>query len=393
MSVRKILAVVAIVSAVALPVGVKAIWGEEHKLVEVAPVALQPIHSTVLASGSLVYGNQVQLTSELIGKVDAVLVKEGQHVQAGQILLRLDDHSVQAEVAQQQSAVRIQRIGIDNQQLVVANQERQYQRKRELHAHRMIADAQLDDARFALELAQIQLRNSQEALRQSEALLRQTLERSGKTVIRAPISGTVTAVDIRGGETAVPNQIGVNGSSLLTIANTDSIKAEINVDEADVASVREGQLVTIYTSAYPNQPLHGEVKAVAMSPKRNDKAAFPSGAAPPMSYPVTITVRPVGEVLLRPGMSCRVEIETDNTMRRLAVPLHAVITDSKSGADAERASHVFVLSGQFAVKRNVQTGRSDDEHLEVVAGLQAGERLVVGPYRTLHQLREGERVG
>jgi multidrug efflux pump subunit AcrA (membrane-fusion protein) len=140
----------------------------------------------------------------------------------------------QAEVAQQEAAVRQQRINIEQQQLNLANQENQLKRKTELHRMKMIADVQIDDARYAVDAARIELRNSRSRLEQVEAILKQSNERLAKTNIKSPISGTITTIDIKVGETAVASQASIAGSSLMTIANTSTMITEVNVDEGDI---------------------------------------------------------------------------------------------------------------------------------------------------------------
>ena len=129
--------------------------------VNVQQVKSQQIKASILASGNLVYQDQAQLSPEVIGKVKSVLVKEGQHVDAGQVVLLIDDQTYRADLAQQQAIVRQQKIDIEHQQLNLVNQGRQYQRKVEMHNNKMISDAALDDARFAYESAKIDLRKSQ----------------------------------------------------------------------------------------------------------------------------------------------------------------------------------------------------------------------------------------
>ena len=213
---RHVITVAVLIAVFAAPFLLRALRPAGPQLVTLEAAAPRQIRASVLASGSLVYQQQVQLSSEVIGRVAAILVHEGERVTAGQPLLRLDDALSRAEVAQQQSVVRQQQINIDNQRLALANQESQFGRKQTLYSHQMIAASALDDAQYALDQARIQLRNSTEALQQTQAVLKQVNDRAAKTVVTAPLSGTVTAIDIKTGETAVPNQVGYRGSSLLT---------------------------------------------------------------------------------------------------------------------------------------------------------------------------------
>jgi HlyD family secretion protein len=354
--------------------------------------------SSVLAAGQLSYADAVVLSPEVIGKVTAIHVREGQQVRRGDLLLSIDDQSLRAELAEQDAAVRQQRIAIEQQQLNLRNQETQFARKLELHTMKMLADAALDDARYTLNLAGIELRNSELRLEQAQAVLRQSAERLSKTKVHAPLAGTVVALDIKVGETAVPSQVGIPGSSLMTIARADSLVAEIDVDEAAIARVAIGQEVALHTPAYPDTPVRAQVALIPLSPKRVPQGAVPAG---PLRYAVRAQLAAFDRLALRPGMRCRAEIYTGAHEKVLAVPLQAVLSDDEDGDNVVRspgraapssAHYVYVDAAGKAEKRNVTVGASDDSRQQVLTGLAEGDAVIVGPYRTLRGLKAGDRV-
>jgi HlyD family secretion protein len=400
---RKIIAALAVAGTLCLPVVAKLAPGNgPAKIVETDRIGYRDIKSSILASGHLLYEQQVVLSPEVIGKVSIIFVKEGQQVVKGDVLLHLDDEAYRAEVAQQQAAVRQQRIAIEQQQLNVQNQENQYQRKVELHKMKMIADSQIDDARYALDLARIELRNSRSRLEQVEAVLKQANERLSKTTIRAPISGTITALDIKVGETAVASQISIAGSTLMTIANTSTMVTEVNVDEADIAKVAVGQEVAIQVAAYPDVALKGNVLIIPLSPNQGSSAAT-SGASRARTFDVRVQFADVSNLALRPGMSCRAEIFIARTGKSLALPLQAVLSNNGESDGATQAgeqgaapvkarNYVFVAKDGKAHKRFVTVGSADDSNQEILSGLADGETVITGPYKTLRQLQTGDRV-
>src|SRR5690606_29427820 len=236
----------AVAVLLALPFIFRGGAGSDAKSVTVETVAKRQVRASILASGNLVFREQAQLSPEVIGKVSAILVEEGDLVEKGQVVMRLDEQVFRAEVNQQEANVRQQRINIDRQKLNVETQRRQWKRSEELHARGLLDDNSYENARHAFELAEVDLRGSREGLRQAEAMLSQAKERLAKTEIRAPIGGTVIAVDIEVGETAVSSATSIAGSSLMTIADTGTLMTEINVDEADIAKISEGQPVSVY---------------------------------------------------------------------------------------------------------------------------------------------------
>lgn len=386
-----------------VPVILKFTRAEPARAVDVEKIAYRDIKLSVLASGHLLYEEQVLLSPEVIGKVSTIFVKEGQQVAKGDILLHLDDQSYRAEVAQQEAAVRQQRISIEQQQLNVANQESQFKRKVELHRVKMIADSVIDDARFAVDGARIELRNSRSRLEQAEAILRQSNERLAKTTVRAPIGGTITALEIKVGETAVASQVGIAGSSLMTIANTATMMTEVNVDEADIAKIAVGQEVAIHTAAYPDTQLKGEVAIIPLSPKQTAGAAQ-SGASLARTYNVKVKLADTRALSLRPGMTCRAEIFTASSGKSLALPLQAVLSNNDETTDVAKKkgardkvqvkteSWVFINNGGKAEKRVVTVGVSDDSQQQILTGVKAGEAVITGPYKILRHLKPGDRV-
>lgn len=384
-----------IVALIALPVLLKS-RGGDAKAVEVEEVAPREVKASILASGNLVFREQALLSPEVIGKVRAVLVEEGDQVEAGQVVLRLDEQVYQAEVAQQEAFVRQQRINIERQRLGVDNAERQWNRVRELSRRGLLDDTQSDNARHAFEVAKVELRASREALKQAEASLQQARERLAKTEIRAPIAGTVMALDIKVGETAVSSATGIAGSSLMTIANADSLMTEVNVDEADIARIAVGQPVDVFAAAFPETALAGEVESIPLSPRSSGVGQQASLAR---NYAVKVRLAEPNALALRPGMTCRAEIYTASAAGVLAVPVQAVFstnqasTEVKPGSEAPEVEHYLFVERDGKVERRVvELGLADDSWQEVGAGLKPGERVVTGPYKVLRHLKDGEAV-
>lgn len=391
-----------IAALLCIPLIAKMSRGEPARTVETETVAQREVRSSILASGHLAYEEQVLLSPEVIGKVSSISVREGQRVKAGDPLLELDDQTYRADLAQHQAAVHQQRINIEQQQLNLKNQESQYKRKLELHKMKMMSDSAIDDARYALDSARIELRNSSARLQQTEAMFKQSNERLAKTKIRAPISGTITSMDIKVGETAVASQVSIAGSSLMTIANTDSMITEVNVDETDIAKIAVGQEVAIHTAAYPDVALRGQVQEIPLSPKAAPQGA--STAALSRTYSIKVRLVDTKGLALRPGLTCRAEIFTAGTGKSLAVPLQAVMSNNDDYAELSPAKkgskkpvikteyHVFVNKAGKAEKRVVTVGISDDSQQEILTGLKSGETVITGPYKTLRFLKDGDQV-
>ncbi|MCA3033718.1 MAG: efflux RND transporter periplasmic adaptor subunit, partial [Rhodocyclaceae bacterium] len=261
-----VLSVIALL--VVVPVTLKILRSDDVKKVDVEKISSRSLTPSILASGTLIYESQITLASEVVGRVKEVLVKEGDVVKEGQLLLRLDPETYRAEIAQIQAGFRQAELNINRQQVNSNAQEAKYKRYEALRAQGMIEAVKFDDFATQRDLAVVELRSSREALKQTEAQLKQAQERLAKTEIRAPVSGKVTAVNIKVGETAVPSATSIAGSSLMVIADTGSLYAEVNIDETDIARISKGQEAKIVPAAFPDKSLTGQVEQVAITPRQ-----------------------------------------------------------------------------------------------------------------------------
>jgi HlyD family secretion protein len=383
---KKLIGAAVVAAFLIVPLAIKFGTKPPRREAELATVQKLAIHPAILATGNLVFRQEVQLSAEVIGKVAGVLVKEGDHVTRGQILLRLDPTVYQAEVAQQEANRRNAAIAIERAQINLANQQRSLDRTGQLYKAKYIDISKYDDAVHQVDLAKVELRASRESLEQASALLSQSREHLAKTEVRAPIDGTVTAVPIKIGETAVASATGIAGSSLMTIADVGSIMAEVNVDEADIARVAAGQQAKVYPAAFPDQPVAGRVESVAMAPR-----LIPGAQG--RSYVVKLRLDDP-QVALRSGMTCRVEIVVGNGAARPAVPIQAVMNEEVPGAKdrMKNVSYVLVVEDGKVKKAMVELGLSDDANQEVTKGLAIGQTIAVGPGRLLRELHDGDLV-
>lgn len=356
--------------------------------VEVERVGLRALQPSIVASGVLAYAEQVTLTAEVLGRVSAVEVAEGDSVAAGQVVLRLDAETYRAEIAQLAATREQAKVAIAKARLELEQQSRLQARYAPLGPLGMVEAVRLDEIESRRSAASLGLAHAKEALRQAEAQLRQARERMARTVIRAPIAGRVIALSIKPGETAVPTAGGVPGSVLMVIADTRRRVAELNVDESDIGRVTRGQAVNVFPAGAPDRALRGVVTSIALVPK---VAAGQQGR----SYVVRAALA-LDAPAFQSGMSCRGELAVGDAAPRLTVPLRAVLSASapESEAGLPRA-HVFRRTAGRAEKVAIEGGVSDDRYLEVRAGLRAGDEVVVGPSRVLKHLRAGDalRIG
>lgn len=354
------------------------------KTVDVATISRQVISPSILSSGFLAHEEEVMLSSEVIGKVDELMIEEGDSVNAGDLVLRVDDKNFLAGLEQSEASVRINTIDIERQELRISNLERQFARSSRLYEQDLIGEEEYESLRNQLDLARIDFSSSKERLTQAEAQLDQVLDNLSKTKIISPIDGVVTSLDIKVGETAIASSTNIPGSSLMTIANPASIYTEVLVDEADIANIEIGQRAEIVAIAYPDQPMTGVVRFIANTAKI---AAGRTG----LSFVVKIDITDPGEVVLRPGMSCRAEIFTQQEQSVAAVPIEAIIFE-EDRAELRSEHFIFINDNGVARKTKVEIGLSDDEYQELISQVDSNIEIVVGPNREIRNLIDGDRI-
>ncbi|MCY3564807.1 MAG: efflux RND transporter periplasmic adaptor subunit, partial [Gammaproteobacteria bacterium] len=319
-----------------------------------------------------------------IGKVAEIFVEEGDRVKAGQLVLRVDDINFLAGLEQAEASVRLNTIDIERQEVRIENLKRQFARTSSLYERSLVGEEEFDVMRNQLELARIDLKSSRERLAQAQAQLEQVNDQLSKTRIVSPIDGVVTSLDIKVGETAIASSTNIPGSSLMTIANPQSIYTEVLVDEADIANLAVGQRTEIVAIAYPDEPIHGIVRYIANTAKTEPNRQG-------LSFTVEIDILESGGVVLRPGMSCRAEIFTAQDLAVPAVPIQALIFE-EDRSQLLSEYFLFVNDDGVARKTSVQVGASDDEFQELTSGIDGDVEIVVGPDRELRHLLDGDRL-
>lgn len=346
--------------------------------VNVASVTRAALADTTLASGSLIYAQQIQLRSEVTGRVAEVLVEEGERVQQGQVLMRLDPDAFQADLEASSAAVRAAEIEIESRQARLDELQRQLARQKVLLGRGLVGREVFEQLENDTRIASIAVRAGAQTLRQAQAQRDVAADRLERTVFAAPIDGLLISVDVKPGETVIAGTLNIVGSDLMVLADPSVLLAELRVDEADIAQVRLGQSVKVFAASAPNQALIGEVIHIASSARQ-------LGTAQSLAFRVKVRLQS-SELALHPGMSCRAEILTATGEPSLNVPVAAIRRDGD-------AQYVWKLSADGSVSRvDVVPGMANDLDQAVEGDLQEGDQVVTGPGRVLSALKPGTQV-
>jgi HlyD family secretion protein len=393
---RKLIVVLAVLGGIVLLVVISRLSSRGGGIqVETSQVEARTIRSSILASGELQYKDPVELKPEVIGKISAIPVVEGQRVHKGQVVLRLDPILFQAQVAQQQAAMQQAQIAIQSQKLTVANLQLQYQRQQQLYKQHLVDANSFDNLKNQVDLADTELQAREQALQIAQAELAQSEQNLSKTVITSPLDGMVTSLPVKVGETVITGT-NIAGSTLMDIADPSEVLADVQVDEADIANVKLGEDANIDAVSFPDRTLHGKVQFVASSvTDTSNSLTTSSSVSQGRTFEVKIAISDKDIGVLKPGMSARAEIFTQSTPDTLAVPVQAILYEndpSSKSLEPTSGAYVFTVEDGKAKKTTVTTGVSSDTYQAVTSGLKQGDTVVSGSYQTLHHLSDGSAV-
>jgi HlyD family secretion protein len=384
---------------------------EAGQLVRTEAVARRDLVSTVTASGKIEPKRRVEISADISGRVVQVAVEEGQWVNQGDLLLRLDPTQLQAAVRRAEATVA--------QSQARAAQARAQQLKAESDLRRnemlartneLISAADVEQSRTQAAVAVQEANGARFAVNQAQAALSEARDQLSKTTIRAPMSGRVTRLNIEQGETAVVGTMNNPGSLLLTIADLSVMEAKVQVDETDIPGLNVGDSASVKVDAFPGQSFPGTVTRIGNS---SIQVAGAGGSSEQQSvdYEVVITLsNPPAE--LRPDLSATAEIVTDRRPGALSVPIIALTVRDREGKkftaagegdekapgaseerrDEDEVEGVFVMREGKAVWVPVKIGISGDRYFEVVTGLKGGETVVAGSYAAIRELQAGDAL-
>jgi len=375
---KAIIITIAIVAFVGLIVSKQVTGDKKQAQVNIAQVEQGNIADSIMASGNLVFNTQVQLRSEVTGRVDKVFVEEGQSVKQGDILMRLDTTAFESEVNRNQAVLRATEIEIKHSQTRLANLERQLKRQKELYDVGLGNQESFENIESARDLAKIDIESRKESYNQAQASLQIAQDRLSKSVFRAPMSGLLASVNIKEGETVIAGTTNIIGSDLMLVADPSAILAELRVDETDIASIKLNQQADIYAAAYPNKPFSGKVINIGTSAKNQPGSQG-------LSFRVKVLLDPTDRQLYA-GMSCRAEIATSIAENGLKLPIEAIQKE-------EDKTFVWRLNSDNTVSKViVSVGISSDIEQAITEGLSKGDNVVIGPARPISKLQEGDVV-
>lgn len=394
--------------------------GTQVRVEEVGRLDLEAI---VTASGNIRARRTVDISSDVSGRIVELNVDEGDDVEEGQLLLRIDQTQFQAAVAQSRAGLSQREAQAAQQNASLIQATREYDRMQGLWTRdsTLVSRQQVDDAATQAEVAGALFTAAEHGVDQARATLAEAEDRLSKTTIRAPISGKVTRLNIELGETAIVGTMNNPGSLLLTVSDLSVIEAVMQVDETDVPDISIGDSAALELDAFPETEFAGTVTEIGNSAIRPPSSTAGTGQTPTIDFEVVITLEDP-PVELRPDLSTTAEIVTEIRDQALAIPIIALTVRDRperededagnadgdeeagdgsaesgsaragEGDEEEEEEGVFVVRDGEAHFVAVTVGIAGQEYFEVLSGLSEGDTVVSGPYQRIRELGDGEAV-
>ncbi|MDY6904749.1 MAG: efflux RND transporter periplasmic adaptor subunit [Thermodesulfobacteriota bacterium] len=357
---------------------------------------------TVSATGNLEPTNQVDVGSELSGIIETVAVDYNDHVKVGQMLARLDTHKLEADVTRYQAALESARAGVDQARAALKDSETQFERlsrARELSGGKVPSAYELESAEAAFARSRADVTAARAQVKQAAAVLAYAETDLDKAVIRSPINGIVLSRDVDAGQTVAAS---LQAPVLFTLAeDLARMELHVDVDEADVGLIEEGQAATFTVDAYPDRTFPARIIQVRYAAQNTGGVVTYETVLqvdneslllrPGMTATADITVNRVEDAILVPNAALRfsppappgqgeaVEKERNKSFIRKMFPRPPHRRTRAGNGTADKGDRVWVLKNGQPTPVVVTTGITDGVNTQITGGnIGPGMEVVVG---------------
>ncbi len=401
--------------------------------------ATRSIVEVVSATGKIQPETEVKISSDVSGEITEMLVKEGDQVKKGELLCRIRPdmylsaiERVNASVNTTRANLKTAEAQLEQARANLRSTEAMYDRNKKLHEQNAISQQEFETIKAQYESAKANIialeegvRASRFTIESSEASLKEANTNLERTYIYSPVNATVSKLSVEKGERVV-GVSGMTGTEIMRLANLHEMEVNVDVNENDIIKVHKNDTAIIEVDAYMDQRFKGIVTEIA-----NSSNAVGTSVDQVTNF--TVKIRMLREsyehlinsrnlIPFRPGMSASVDIQTRRVDGAVAVPIQAVTVRSqdslkvKKREEDEDDNHGVVVTNEFAEKEKkgpakkateyvfriekgaaqlvpVVTGIQDNDYIQIISGLKAGEEVISGPYSAVSKiLRDKSKV-
>ena len=328
------------------------------------------ITEIVEASGTINPVNIVSVGSTVSGLMKEIYVDYNTEVKKGQLLAQIDPANFQASVDQNTAQIRNAEANLAKLKAQMVYAEKTYNRYKNLYAKNFIAKSELDQAESDYLAQKASVGAQQASIAQARANYNTAMTNLGYTKIIAPVDGTIISRDIDVGQ---PVAASFQAPELFTIAqDLTKMQIEVNVSEADIGEVKEGQDVKYTLDGYPDSTFRGKVTQVRLDSTTTSNV---------VTYTVIVSVNNE-DLKLKPGMTANVSIITKKSTDVKCVPSMALKFSPDTSGQKYQNQGIWILEKGKPKRIDIKEGASDDSHIEIISDkLQIGDEVIVSSRR------------
>lgn len=403
-------------------VGKKAGWFGKPETIKVSveKPEKRTITESISANGKVQPEIEVKISPEVSGEIISLPIKEGDYVEKGQLLVKIKPDTYISFKERAIASVNSSKARLAQAQAQLEQSELGFNRSKQLFAQKAISESDFESAQTNYNVAKADVKAALFNVESAEASLREAEENLSKTTIYAPMTGTISKLNVELGERVV-GTAQMAGTELLRVANLSRMETRVDVNENDIVRVKLNDTALIEIDAYVDQKFKGVVTQIANSASLQGVSADQVTSFEVRillleeSYKHLISNR--NKNPFRPGMSTTVEILTETRSNVLSVPIQAVTTRSDSASTGAKGFEevteasvefdkkevasvktnlneiVFIASGDTAKMVQVKTGIQNNAYIEIVSGLSGDEEVIVAPYSAIsRKLQNGKLV-
>ena len=406
---------------------------QDHTEVTIEKSAYRSIIETVAASGKIQPESEVKIQSEVSGQIVELPVKEGDLVQKGQLLVKINPDLYTSAYNRAEAALNSSKSNLSSAKSRLAQAEAQFnvtnlnfQRQKKLFDDGAISKAELENITSQFETSKAEVEASQESIHSAQfaiesamAGVNEAADNLKRTTILAPMTGTVTALNKELGETVLGNNM-MSGDVIMNISALTFMEVNVEVNESDIVRVNLNDTALVEVDSYKNETFKGIIteigntalNAIGEQMNLNQVTNFSVKIRVlPESYAHLMEGKGENYSPFKPGMSATVDIITEKSDRALSVPIKAVAArddttsasildklnreSTESSTPDEPFTVVFVrnTSSDVAEIRVVKTGIQDDKYIQITEGVAENEEIITGPYEVVAQsLKPGDKL-
>jgi HlyD family secretion protein len=393
--------------------------------VHTGKVERKDLVQVVTASGEVRPRRYVNVGANVSGRLVELSVQEGDTVRKGQVLARVESERYEAGLRQSEAAVAAARADLQRADADLVAARLGFDRTKQMKDDRLVSEQAYDQAEAEFKMKAANVEAARKRVAQLQAQLDSTRDDLLKTTVSSPMDGVVTNLPKEAGEMVI-GALSFTPTVIMTVADLSVMECEVMVDETDFRNLKLGQEAKIGVDALEGLELKGEVTEIGSSALVRGSGTSGQTTAQlgantgnqPKDFKVTITIKDP-PAKLRPGLNATAEITTATSKGVLAVPVQAVVVREvdkegkvvdpdavgEGGPDregntvtqvarekGEERDGVFVVEKDKAAFKPVKTGIMGETDIEITEGLQEGQEIVSGSYKTLRTLKDQARI-